>query len=211
VSDGIPIPDAALAALEQSLNHYIAMDPEGAERLAPLQGRIICLEFIGFGWRLIVIPGIDRLQIFNDYAAEPDCTLRGTPIGFARMALAEHREDELFSGAVSVEGNTEIAHAFGDVIQGLEVDWEEQLSRLLGDPIAHQIGARLRSTARWGKQSAQHLTRDLNEYLQEEARLLPTVYEVQAFLDAVDTLRDDTERMAARVERLMRRVHRAKS
>ena len=33
----------------------------------------------------------------------------------------------------------------------------------------------------------------------------------KAFLDAVDTLRDDTERMAARVERLMRRVHSDKS
>ena len=205
MSDGIQIPDAALAAFEQGLNHYIALDPEGAQRLAPLQGRIVCLELIGFGSRLIVIPGADRLQIFNDYAADPDCTLRGTPIGFARMALAEHREDELFSGQVSVEGNTEVAHAFGDFVAGLEVDWEEQLARLLGDPIAHQIGTRLRSTADWSRQSAQDLTRDLSEYLQEESRLLPTHYEVQAFLDAVDTLRDDTERLAARVERLARK------
>ncbi len=204
MSNAIPIPDAALAVLEQGLNHAIALDPEGAARLAPLQGRIICLELSGFGSRIIVVPGTGQLQVFGDYAAEPDCTLRGTPIGFAHMMLAEHREDTLFSGEVSVEGNTEIAHAFGDVIKGLEIDWEEQLSRLLGDPIAHQIGTRLQSD--WGRRSATTLTRDLSEYLQEEGRLVPTDYEVQGFLDQVDRLRDDTERLAARVERLGRKV-----
>jgi ubiquinone biosynthesis protein UbiJ len=33
---------------------------------------------------------------------------------------------------------------------------------------------------------------------------VPTAYEVQGFLDRVDTLRDDVERLAARIERLSR-------
>lgn len=203
MSDGIPIPDAALLALEQALNHYLALDPEGAARLAPLQGRVICLELSGFGNRLYIIPGVDRLQVFGDYAAEPDCVLRGTPIALARMGLADRKEDELFSGGVSVDGDTDLAHRFGDAIKGLEVDWEEQLARLLGDPVAHRIGTGLRATADWGRQSGKNLTEDLREYLQEEGRLLPTDYELKAFLDAVDTLRDDTERLAARVQRLL--------
>jgi len=47
---------------------------------------------------------------------------------------------------------------------------------------------------------------NLREYLQEEARLLPTRYEAKEFLDAVDALRDDVERLAARVERLRSRA-----
>jgi ubiquinone biosynthesis protein UbiJ len=198
------IPDAALAALETALNRTIALDPEWAARLAPLQGRLICIELKGFGTRFYLIPGADGLQLFGAYEGEPDCLLRGSPLALARMGLAERKEDELFAGEVEVEGDTRLAQDLGAFIAGLDVDWEEQLSRLVGDPVAHQVGQGLRSVGRWGRKSADTLAQDLKEYLQEEARLLPTDYEVQAFLDRVDTLRDDVERLAARIERLAR-------
>jgi len=201
---GMVIPDAALAGLEAALNRYIALDPEGAARLAPLHGRLIAIELAGFGTRIDLIPGPDGLQVFGAYEGEPDCLLRGSPLGLARMGLAERKEDQLFGGEVQVEGDTRLAQEFGAFLGGLDVDWEEQLSRLVGDPIAHQVGSGLRALADWGRKSSATLTQDLKEYLQEEGRLVPTAYEVQGFLDRVDTLRDDVERLAARVERLAR-------
>jgi ubiquinone biosynthesis protein UbiJ len=47
---------------------------------------------------------------------------------------------------------------------------------------------------------------DIQEYLQEEAGLLPTRYEIEAFLSLVDILRDDMERVEARIERLTRQI-----
>jgi ubiquinone biosynthesis protein UbiJ len=200
----VAIPDAALAGLETALNRYIALDPEGATRLTPLHGCLIAIELAGFGTRMNLIPGPDGLQIFGAYEGEPDCLLRGSPLALARMGLAERKEDQLFGGEVQVEGDTRLAQEFGAFIFGLDVDWEEQLSRLVGDPIAHQVGSGMRSIGDWGRQSSNTLTQDLKEYLQEEGRLVPTAYEVQGFLDRVDTLRDDVERLAARIERLAR-------
>ena len=40
------------------------------------------------------------------------------------------------------------------------------------------------------------------EYLQEESRLTPADAEVRHYLDAVDTLRLDTDRLEARLKRL---------
>jgi ubiquinone biosynthesis accessory factor UbiJ len=198
------IPDAALAGLETALNRYIALDPEGAARLGPLHGRLIAIELAGFGTRIDLIPGPDGLQVFGAYEGEPDCLLRGSPLALARMGLAERKEDQLFGGEVQIEGDTRLAQEFGAFLGGLDVDWEEQLSRLVGDPIAHQVGSGLRMVADWGRKSSDTLNQDLKEYLQEEGRLVPTAYEVQGFLDRVDTLRDDVERLAARIERLAR-------
>jgi ubiquinone biosynthesis accessory factor UbiJ len=198
------VPDAALAALEALLNRCIALDPEGAARLGPLEGRLIGIELKGFGTRLYLIPAPDRLQVFGAYEGEPDCLLRGTPLALARLGLAERKEDQLFGGEVEIEGDTRLAQDFGAFAAGLDLDWEEQLSRLVGDPIAHQVGEGLRAVGRWGRKSADLLSQDLKEYLQEEARVLPTRYEVEAFLDQVDTLRDDAERLVARIDRLAR-------
>ena len=204
MSEGGAIPDAALAALEAAVNRYIHLDPEGAGRLAGLHGRIILIEVTGFGTRLFVIPGTNGLQLYGDYAEEPDCVLRGSPLALARMGVSRQKEDQLFSGEVQIEGDTNLAQAFGNWIGGLEVDWEEQLSLLVGDGLAHKAGSTTRAAGRWGRRTGATLAEDVKEYLQEEARLLPGRYEVQGFLDDVDHLRDDVERLAARIDRLVK-------
>lgn len=202
MSEGVSIPDSVLAPLEAAINRYIALDPEGAARLAELQGRVILIEIAGFGTRLYLIPSAVGFQLYGDYAGEADCVLRGTPLALARMGVSPRKEERLFSGEVRIEGDTHLAQAFGELVGALDVDWEEQLSRLVGDATAHQVGSRVRALERWGRRTGNTLTEDLKEYLQEEARLLPSRYEVQEFLDDVDYVRDDTERLAARVERL---------
>jgi len=206
VSDGVPIPDAALALLERSINGYLALDPEGAARIGRLHGRVILIEVAGFGTRIYVLPGAGRLMLHGDYAGEPDCVLRGSPLSLARLRTARNKEDSLFSGEVTIAGDTEVAQAFGDILGGIAVDWEEQLARLVGDAAAHQVGARAHGLAEWGRRSAATLRADLTEYLQEEARLLPGRFEVETFMDEVDRLRDDVERLAARVDRLAKRM-----
>lgn len=203
---GVQIPDAVLASLEQAINGYLGLDPEGASELSSIAGKIIGIEIRGLGTRITVIPGDGRLQLFGSYAAEPDCLIRATPLGLARMGRAERKETLLTTGEVEIGGNTAIAHVFSNALRRVDVDWEEQLSRLVGDPIAHQIGGSVRAAARWGRGTSETLAADLSEYLQEEARLLPTRYEIDAFLSDVDGLRDDVERMAARVERLVKRT-----
>lgn len=202
MSEGVSIPDSVLATLETAINRYIALDPEGAARISELHGRVILFEITGFGTRIYLIPGATGVQLYRDYAGEPDCVLYGTPLALARMGVSHRKEDQLFSGEVRIEGDTHLAQAFGELVGRLEVDWEEQLSRLVGDPAAHQVGSIARAAGRWGRRTGDILIEDLKDYLQEEARLLPSRYEVQEFLDEVDCLRDGVERLAARVGRL---------
>jgi len=199
---GIAIPDPLLAAFEGALNAVLALDPEGAARLARIQGRVLLLQLAGFGTRIYVIPSDSGLLLHSAYDAPPDCTVRGSPAALLRMVLSEHREDSVFQGAVTIEGDNAVAQALGEVLRGLDVDWEEQLSRLVGDTLAHRIGVGARAGERWAERSADSFAQDLREYLKEEARLLPTDDEMRGFLDGVDTLRDDVERLAARVARL---------
>jgi ubiquinone biosynthesis protein UbiJ len=140
--------------------------------------------------------------VFGAYDAEPDCVLRGSPVGLARIGVVHRKEDSLFSGQVEVEGDAGLAQELGDFLSGIDVDWEEQLSRLTGDPVAHEVGNGARAARRWASRSLDALADDLKEYLQEEGRMLPTRYETERFLDEVDTLRDDVERLAARLQRL---------
>ena len=92
-----------------------------------------------------------------------------------------------------------------------EPDWEEELSRLVGDVAAHRLGSVARGLADWGLKAADTLALDAGEFLTEESRQIPTRYELEEFLDAVDTMRNDVDRLEARLDRLVasRRVARS--
>jgi ubiquinone biosynthesis protein UbiJ len=198
--------DASSAGLESLLNRYLGLDPEARARLEALHGRVIGLEVLGLGLRWYLVPGPAGLQVLSRFEGEPDCTLAGTPLDLARMGSEGESADQLFSGAVKIRGDTELGHSFGKLLAGLDIDWEEQLSRLTGDVLAHAVGNLARGAARWGKDVLAALRQDLPEYLQEEARLLPGRYEVEEFLTEVDRLRDDLERLEQRVQRLAARA-----
>jgi ubiquinone biosynthesis protein UbiJ len=201
---GIRLPDALLAAAEAAVNGVLALDPEGAARLARVQGQVLLVELTGFGTRVYVVPGESKLFLFGAYEAAPDCVVHGSPVALLNMLLAEHREDAVFAGTIRIDGDNRLAQTLGEVFRGLDIDWEELLSKLLGDTLAHRLMNRARAGERWAGHSGDIARQNLREYLQEETRVLPSRQELEAFLAAVDTLRDDVERLAARVERLER-------
>lgn len=197
--------EAAFAVLETLLNRCIRLDPTALRRLVPLHGKLIRLYITGLDVDLYLVPAPDGIQLYPQYEGEPECTLSGAPLAFARLGAGEGA-DQLFAGAVEIRGDSEAGRLFGEVLADLDIDWEEQLSRLTGDVAAHRIGAGARAAGRWGRQAADTLPADLAEYLQEEARLLPARIETEEFAAAVDLLRDDVERLAARIHRLHRRL-----
>lgn len=192
---------AALAGLEQALNAALALDPKTLERLGRLQGRVIAIELQGTGIRLLLQPEKDGLRLMGHYDSEVDTTLRGAPFALLRMSTGRTGEG-MFKGGVEIDGDVELGQQVQRVFEKLEIDWEEHLSRLTGDIIAHQLGNTVRGLLAWGERSAEHLGQDTADYLQEETEILPLPWEVNEFIEQVDTLRSDVDRMEARVKRL---------
>jgi len=73
---------------------------------------------------------------------------------------------------------------------------------VVGDVAARRVANVARGLLDWGRKAAGSFTGSVVEYLQEEGRDLPTRVEVDEFLEGVDRLRDDTERLEARLSRL---------
>ena len=200
------IRDLALEGLEQVLNQVIGLDPDAAARLAALHGRTIRIALRGTGMQWIFIPGRDgRLRVVGSLEGQPDCTLAGSPLDLLRASAKAAGAQQLFAGHVQIEGDTDLAQRFSEVLADLDIDWEEQLSRLTGDIAAHEIGRGVRAASREGARMRRSSEQILSEYLTEEARLLPHRFEVEDFIADVDTLRDDAERLAARIALLEKR------
>lgn len=194
----------ALVAMEQAVNGVVALDPFAREALAKLHGRRIAIDFKDWNLTLVfVADAAGKLQLFTQDPESADAVIRATPMDFVETAFTERKEDQVFKGKITLEGDTKLAQRFSDIFGGLDIDWEEQLSKVTGDVVAHQVGRAMRGFQQWAQRSRRVLTDDLGEYLTEERRLLPTSFEFGEWSSQVDVLRDDVDRLASRVVRLI--------
>ncbi|HEY0634765.1 MAG TPA: SCP2 sterol-binding domain-containing protein [Gammaproteobacteria bacterium] len=200
------IPLAALLALEQALNATLALDPVTLRRLAAMQGKVLALEIQSIGVTLYLAPQHHGLRLMGHYDGEVDTTLRGAPLALLRLPAGRSGEG-LFSGAVTIDGDVESGQQLQRILQGLDIDWEEHLSRLTGDVVGHQLGNLLRGLAAFGKKAVSTFGLNLGEYLQEERRTIPARAQVEAFVAEVDAVRMAADRLEARIKRLHKALH----
>jgi ubiquinone biosynthesis protein UbiJ len=195
-------PVVLIAALEAAINQYLKLDPSTSQRLAILEGQVIAVELRGLGLRFYLLPGPGGMQILSYYAGDPDTWLIGTPLGLAQLASGSGGSGRLFSGDVEIRGDVSLGEQFREIMDDMQIDWEEILSHVVGDFAARKLGNAAHETAAWARSSAETLALNLTEYLHEEGRLLPYREQVEEFMSAVDTLRSDVDRLEARIRRL---------
>lgn len=192
----------ALPAIEKILNHYLKLDPETKTRLAVLDKKVILLQLEPIALKIYWLFTPDSVFLVNAYEGPVDVTLKGSILDFLRFGVNMNDQHAAFTGNISTTGNLDTAQDFKELFANLEIDWEEQLSHVTGDVVAHQIGNVFRAIKNWAQQSRNTLQRDITEYIQEEARWLPPREELQHFFMDVDKLRDDVERLELRINKL---------
>ncbi len=190
-----------LSAQETILNHYLNLDPEAKEHLSRLSGKVVKIEWGHFNYYWLFKS--DSICLSKDYQGAVDLILRGSALDFIRIAFIK-KDTALTTIPLQIFGDMEFAKQFKDLFSNLEIDWEEQLAKLLGDTIAYPISYLFKEITRWAKQSVESLSQNMTNYLQTELNYLVSEPELQIFFSDIDDLRDDSERLEARINVLQR-------
>lgn len=186
--------------LEILINQALALDEVAKQAMAKLAGKTLLIQIEGIPLAWFFAPQADGFLQMPAQIEYPDTTISGMPFSLLRL-LSE--PTLLTTGIASLHGEMQVAQAFMTVFAQLQIDWEEQLSLLVGDVAAHHIGNVTRNAQQYTQQTAQTWQQNIIEYLQEENCSLPTQPELDIFCNEVDILRSDVARLEKRLERLL--------
>jgi ubiquinone biosynthesis accessory factor UbiJ len=194
-----------LARLEEVLNRNVVGSRRAQELARKLDGRALELEVQGTPIRIFLEAHDGRLALADRREVPADARLSGTPLSLLALA-GPGSEGRLRSGGVRIEGDAEVAQAFRELLEQTRPDFEEELSRAIGDVAARRVANLARDVLAFGQRATDSFATSAAEYLQEEGRDLPVRVEVEEFLKDVDRLRDDAERLEARLTRLEKAI-----
>lgn len=199
-----PLLVTAFAAPAQSiLNLAVKQDPVTARALKRFEGKTLLLECTGpVSWQIYILVGAHEFALQSVYEGLSDAKISGSVAALTQLVLSKQQSQALFKGDIKMSGDTSFVQELFEVMQKLDIDWEDHFSRVFGDIATHKFNTMARETRQWSANSLSALIDDTEEYLHEEARLLPTRSEVRAFSDSLDNMRMNVDRIAARLGKL---------
>lgn len=182
--------------LTRILNHLITQNNWARGELQPFSGQTVTIHLGPTNANLTILEN-GGLAMAGESALS-DASISLSP----SLALRILAKDVSASNQVQITGNTELAKALAKVLQGMRWDYEEDLSKIIGDIPATQANAFAKKTFSEAKSKVINMTEMLTEYWQEENPLIAKKRHVEAFVKDVDQLRDDVERLEKRIEKL---------
>lgn len=188
-----------LRPLEIAINAALKQDPDTCERLTSFEQRSIVVNIADFRQFVHISFHQQAIQLSHNDDENADLLITGD--AFSLLKLGEH-PDNLFSSDIRIHGDVQFAKQLQDVLEGFDFDWEQQLANVTGDVIAQPLAYSLKQGWSWLQNTRRSLSMTTSEYLREEAQLLPDKIQIEDYMQAVDRLRADCDRLEARVKRL---------
>jgi len=190
--------------IQSFINTVLQQDEMALVAVQELAGKIIKLEISGPDISLFVIFTQQGMVIDTEYDTKPSVIIRARPSTY--IGLLGNRDDKTntFTPDMEISGDANLAQRFQQILRNMEIDWEEHLSHWVGDTAAHKLGRVFKQSRELIKEVHQTVQMDISEYLRYEKNMLPDKDEVEEYIEAVDTIRDDAERLQLRISRLQK-------
>lgn len=191
------MPFLPIKKLESTFNRYLSLDSDSSKLLTPLIGKVMGIHIQRPKIAIFFSFNETGVQLSTD-APETVNTEIYTTL-FQLMRLKWSKSSSLVNAQFHIKGDVETAQLFNELFEKHQIDWEEHLSKLIGDVTAHKMMQLLRKPTGFIKTNKEKFSQDVTEYCQEEAMLLPSNNEVEIFRRDVDELRLKIDRLDAKI------------
>jgi len=191
-----------LNLLELASNKTLEHDPATQTRLVKLQGKTMALNIKTLNQSLAVTPHPSGLEFSSTIPQSVDVTLTATVGAMIKITRDGMEDAELEPGELEIMGDPIIGQRFAQVMSELNVDWHSLIAEQIGDGPAHVVTTAADQAKDFAKTSQSHFKQMLSKLIKDDMDVVVDKEEVNAFLDDVDTLRADADRLIARIKRL---------
>ncbi len=178
------------------LQHLLTQNSWANALLQPYAGKAVQFDIASIKANIIILEDGGLVMAGETNIADATVCIS------ASLLLRLIAQDEAAKIQIVISGDTHLATEFAKVLSNMRWDYEDDLSKLVGDVSALKISQFGRDAATGIKRNSIQLAEMLSEYWQEEKPLIAKNRLVEKFNTEVDTLRADVARFEKRLTKL---------
>lgn len=205
LSDSLLLPQVATATLELIINKALSLNNKSLS-FATVAQKTLTLELAELSFPLCFT--VDNTSspvviIVRSTTEGSDCSIKTSVSTLKKLKANQSLTQLIKQDELDVSGDIKIAQQFANIAQSLEIDWQTELAKHLGDVPTHkllQFGNKItKSLLATGKQ----LEADISEYLVHEKRLVVTSSQINAFNQQTKDAASKVDSLSARIDKLV--------
>ena len=185
----------------RALQHLISQNSWANAMLQPFTGKSVQFNISLMSSTVVILE--NGSLVIAGATNTPDATVT-IPISLLPRLISK---DESVKMHINIEGDTHLAAELAKVFANMRWDYEDDLSKVVGDIPANKIGEFSRKTVNAVKETTTNLAEMLSEYWQEEKPMIAKKRHIETFNEQVDTLRADTARFEKKLQKLTQKLN----
>lgn len=202
-----PLPGVFAGVVQRALHSQFGTDEAALALIQTFGDRVLGLELTGTGIQLFFQASHSGLSVSADHSNEVATWVRGTPSALFGMAKPDLAKSSWASSdnKVTIDGDASLVRDFELLMKRLDFDWEEKISGILGDVVAHQLALAAKSVGGFARKVAE-LSRaagrsSLKNVAAKEAQNFTNRAEFLGFSDEVEQLDNEVKALDKQIDK----------
>ncbi|WDE11710.1 ubiquinone biosynthesis accessory factor UbiJ [Thalassomonas haliotis] len=189
------------ATLELVINKALALNIHGNSQLDKLAGQTLTLNLSELDFPLSFTVAGKQLMV-TGIRERADCEINTGIKTLLRLKKEQALTQLIKEDLLDIQGDLKVAQGFAAVADNLEIDWQSELARYIGDVATHKLVATGRTIREKFAFAARQIQSDAGEYLVHEQKLAVTGSQLSHFNEQVSSLAAQTQALTARVQNM---------
>lgn len=204
-SERLLLPQVVTATLELIINKALTLNNKSVS-FAAVSQKTLTLELAELPFTLCFTVNTTASQsaiLVRSRTEFSDCTINTSINTLNKLKANQSLTQLIKQDELDVTGDIKIAQQFATIAQSLEIDWQTELAKHIGDVPTHkllQFGNKItKSISATGKQ----FEADISEYLVHEKRLVVTRSQINAFNQNTKEVESKVDVLSVRIDKLV--------
>lgn len=202
------------AALELIIHQALKLNTNKTTKRHLLTNKqlVVSLKELSFAlsFTVIELQGQQTIRVgtLNDETdkSNADCHIRTSVKTLQQLKQKQPLTTLIKQDQLAIDGDIKVAQHFVDYVENIDIDWQSELAKHLGDIPTYKLSQLFEGMANKVNFAAKQIPADASEWLLHEQRLIVTLSELTTFHQQVNQTAIATKQLTDKIELLSAKI-----
>ena len=206
LSEQLMVKQALTATLEAIINKALALNINSQVSLHAVDEKSLTLQLAELGFPLTFNVFEQQILVTSDNKTS-DCNICTSVTTLKALQQDQQLTELIKQDKLDIQGDINIAQQFAAIAQHIQIDWQTELAKHIGDFATYKLGRVMNNIAAKLSFFKSQVSADSREYIVHEKKLVLTKAQLEHFYQQVDDVSQQTDKLMERLTLLTAKLN----